>query len=171
MPVSLRIFTTFAVLAAPLFVHAQGSTSAVGKADQLVKTDKQLRAYKQPYILASSGSLIYDTCTTELAITEPEKLWFKKRYAALSNAYLQSFEDSYVARWKVPSDAGLTKDYVRYMNALRTPGIEKTSKSIATAGCTNRSVKEIVDYFRKIQAAEASGAQIPLAPIVKKRYN
>jgi hypothetical protein len=168
VPIKPSILATLALLVLPLCAQAQVGV-AIRKADQLAKTDAQLRAYEEPYILASSGSLIYDICGADLAITEPERVYFKKRYAALSNAYLQSFEDSFVARWKIPSDAALSRDYARYMNDLRAPAIEQTRKSITTLGCTNKRVKVVVDYFRKIQAAEAKGNKIPLAPIVKKR--
>ena len=153
----------------PLFAQAAEGRKAIRKAEQLVETDKQLKAYEQPYILASSASLIYDHCAADLAITQPERVFLKERYVALSNAYLKAFEDSFVAQWKAPSDAALSKDYVRYLTDVRAPGVARTSKAITTAGCTDRSVKAMVDYYRTIQAAEAKGQKVPLVRTVKKR--
>jgi hypothetical protein len=163
----------FVIAALPLMAAAQTKPSSalgVHKAEQLVARDLQLRAYEQPYVLASSASLIYLRCAKDLSISESEANFLKKRYGTLSNMYLQSFEDSHVAQFKVPSDAGITRDYSRYMADLRTPAVEKTAKAIKTAGCKYHSVKNVVEYFRKIQAAEEKGQKIPIVPIVKKRY-
>jgi len=168
MPIKCGAWMAAAMmLAVPAMAEAETKPRAIITVDKLAK-EKPVQAFVQPYTLASSARVIYDTCATEIGITEPHASYFAARHQKLTKAYLQAFDDAFVSRMKAPSPQSMRKDYAAYLAKIAKPAIERTQKAIASAGCTDKTVVAMVDYYKKIEEAEQAGHTIPLTNYVDK---
>lgn len=167
MSIKVGAWLAAAMLLVPMMAAAEKKPKAIMTVHSLAK-DKPVKAFVQPYTLASSAKVIYDTCATEIGITETQAAYFAARYKKMNQGYLRALDDAFMSRMRIESPKSMIADYKAYMAEIAKPAIERTEKAIASAGCMDKSVVAMVDYYRQIEDAEKAGHVIPLTTYVDK---
>ncbi len=167
MSVTFGAWMAAVMLMVPVMAGAEAKPKAIITVDKLVK-DKPIKAFVQPYTLASSAKVIYETCAKELGISQAHASYFATRHQKLTKGYLQALDDAFISRMKKPSPESIKKEYAAYLAEVAKPAVERTQKAIASAGCTDKTVVAIVDYYKKIEEAEQAGHTVPLTNYVDK---